>query len=316
MPKICEYKDKKGNKCENKALYGTEGKKPIMCKDKSNNMKYVKGRRYCKCGKGRPYFKLLTETKPMFCSQCKTDEMINVSYRKCNCGSHKRPIFGFPDDEKPNYCTECKKDGMINIVNRRCICNKAIPSFGLLTDEKPTCCKLCKTDDITANKKYNGYCTHCFANLFPNDPKTLQIRKKSKELQVVSFITNYFKGFKHDKPLYVDLDGGCCISKRRVDLRKLIGNTLLCIEIDENQHRGYNKVDEISRYNDLFMDFSGKYIFIRYNPDSYIINGTRRNPQFEIRMKELVKKIKELEKHIKDDKNEELFEIYHMYYDE
>lgn len=64
------------------------------------------------------------------------------------------------------------------------------------------------------------------------------------------------------------------------------------------------------------MDFSGKYIFIRYNPDSYIINGRRRNPQFEIRMKELVKKIKELEKHIKDDKNEELFEIYHMYYDE
>ena len=45
---------------------------------------------------------------------------------------------------------------------------------------------------------------------------------------------------------------------------------MLCIEVDENQHKYYIKEKEIERYNDLFMDFSGKYIFIRYNPDKYI----------------------------------------------
>ena len=39
--------------------------------------------------------------------------------------------------------------------------------------------------------------------------------------------------------MYVDLDGGCCATKRRIDLRKLINNTMLCIEIDEEQHKHY-----------------------------------------------------------------------------
>ena len=45
---------------------------------------------------------------------------------------------------------------------------------------------------------------------------------------------------------------------------------MLCIEIDENQHKYYIKSDEDNRYDDLFMDFSGKYIFIRYNTDKFI----------------------------------------------
>ena len=38
------------------------------------------------------------------------------------------------------------------------------------------------------NRKLNGFCTHCFAKLFPTDPRTLSIRKKSKEIQVVSHL--------------------------------------------------------------------------------------------------------------------------------
>ena len=68
-------------------------------------------------------------------------------------------------------------------------------------------------------------------NLFP-DPRALTVRKKSKELEVVSHIANKYEGFVHDKPFYVDLQGGCCATKRRIDLRKLINDTMLCIEID------------------------------------------------------------------------------------
>ena len=98
----------------------------------------------------------------------------------------------------------------------------------------------------------------------------MNVRTKSKEIQVMTHTFSKFEGFKHEKPFYVDLEGGCCSTKRRIDLRKLVNNTMLCIEIDENQHKYYIKQDDQDRYNDLFMDFSGKYILIRYNPDKFI----------------------------------------------
>jgi hypothetical protein len=32
------------------------------------------------------------------------------------------------------------------------------------------------------NRKLNGYCCHCFVNIFPDYPRALTVRKKSKEL--------------------------------------------------------------------------------------------------------------------------------------
>ena len=54
---------------------------------------------------------------------------------------------------------------------------------------------------------------------------------------------------------------------------------MLCIEIDENQHKKYIKYDENIRCDNLCMDFNGKYIFIRYSPDRFIDEyNTAKNP--------------------------------------
>jgi len=116
-------------------------------------------------------------------------------------------------------------------------------------------------------KKYDGYCHFCFANLYPEHESSLFITRKSKELKVISYLLNILKEWIYDKGFYVDLEGGCCSTRRRIDLRYLYNNTMICIEIDENQHKNYIEVNEEARYNDLYMDFSGKYTFIRYNPD-------------------------------------------------
>jgi hypothetical protein len=60
-------------------------------------------------------------------------------------------------------------------------------------------------------------------------------------------------------------------NKRRPDLIKDFKTHILIVEIDENQHKNYNKQCEINRINELFIGFANrKIIFIRFNPDSYI----------------------------------------------
>ena len=101
-----------------------------------------------------------------------------------------------------------------------------------------------------------------------DDPRALAVRQKPKELQVVSRIASTYGDYFHDKPLFVNLERGCCATKRRIDFKKLINGTMLCIEINQGQHENYIQTDKERRYNDLFMGFiNGKYTFVRYTLD-------------------------------------------------
>jgi hypothetical protein len=143
----------------------------------------------------------------------------------------------------------------------------------------------------------------------------LQIRIKSKENHVRDFLQEKFDGFTHDTILWT---GNCdCSHRRRIDFRKLIGNTLLCIEVDENQHNRYSSKDEEIRYDDLFMIHGGKFVFIRFNPDAYINKlGTKVNPYIKKRMISLSNEIITQIDRITNDENIELLEIIYLFYDE
>ena len=92
---------------------------------------------------------------------------------------------------------------------------------------------------------------------------------------------------------------------------------MLCIEIDEEQHKNYIKENENIRYDDLFMDFSGKYIFIIYNPDKFKDKyGKMKNPHFETRVDALEKAIEKHTLRIQADDNDNLVEVHHLFYDE
>ena len=89
---------------------------------------------------------------------------------------------------------------------------------------------------------------------------------------------------------------------------------MLCIEIDERQHKSYIKTNEQSRYDDLFMDFSGKYIFIRYNPDKFTDKFKHvKNPFFETRMQVLESMINKHAQRIERAENTDLVEIHHVF---
>lgn len=169
------------------------------------------------------------------------------------------------------------------------------------------------------------YCTHCFRNLFKDDPRVAQIRSKSKENLWVNKILGTIQPpdnaseWVWDKKIWVDFHGGCCESKRRIDLRLLVqhktkGLFWLCIEIDEHQHKSYAAGYEIARYNDLFMDFSGRYVFLRVNPDPFRCGGKHTDIPFEERFEQVHKAILQfLESGPLTE--EQLVEVYHYFYD-
>jgi|LauGreSuBDMM15SN_2_FD.fasta_scaffold03587_2 hypothetical protein len=294
-------------------------------KCKTNEMINVKDT-YCKCGKSQhPNFNF-TGLTPEYCGKCMTEGMIDVKHSKCKCGK-VQPSFNY-EGLSPEYCKSCKKDGMLMIRKRLCIkCSKNQATYNLV-DEKARYCNQCKTDEMinVVNKckgdtctnsgsiKYNYYCTHCFQHLFPDNELSKNIRKKTKELYVRDYLKETIYGFIHDIPIWT---GNCdCSHRRRIDFRKLIGNTLLCIEVDENQHKRYKENDEEMRYDDLFMLHGGKFIFIRFNPDKFInSNNTEKNPYMKLRMPLLKNEIDKQIKRILDEENEELLEIYYLFYD-
>lgn len=118
-----------------------------------------------------------------------------------------------------------------------------------------------------------------------------------------------------DKPLYVAFDGGCCTSRRRMDLWSVIGNVVVAIEIDEDQHRSHNPCQDLARYSDLVMDFTGRFVFLRINPDSYKTAGVRVNPSFQERLPVVEEKLRELLQAV-DRPTDQLVEVHHLFYDQ
>ena len=168
-------------------------------------------------------------------------------------------------------------------------------------------CSHCLTwpDSRYGSRAYDGYCATCFKQVFPDDPRSKTTHTHTKELRVRNAINEHFEGFIHDRPLFT---GHCdCTMRRRIDHRKLIGGTLLCIETDEFAHKGYDPLDEEIRYDDLFMVHSGKWIFIRFNPDG-------RGVDMVDKLDRLMTEIQHQTERIERDENTELLEIVKLFY--
>jgi hypothetical protein len=159
-----------------------------------------------------------------------------------------------------------------------------------------------------AAHNYDGYCIRCFKHEFPEDDRSAKMQSVgNKETLVRNCINSNFKGFLHNIPLFT---GNCaCDHKRRIDHRKLINGTLLAIETDELGHANYNTQKEEIRYDDLFMIHSGKWIFIRFNPDDNDGNDINISDKLD----ELINTMHECIERIERDENTELIEIIKLY---
>jgi hypothetical protein len=227
----------------------------------------------CECGKLASYN--YPNKKAEFCSKCKKDDMIYVAKKLCNCGKH--PHYGIYG-KSPSHCKQCKKKDMIDIRNYKCNCGK-YPVFGYKGKNASHCkqCKLsgmidvrnkrCVSDwcDTISTKKYDGYCYHCFVNIFPDHK--LSKSYKTKEKEVSRYITQRFPNII--SILDKTIQWGC--SKRRPDVYIDMGTHVVIIEIDENQHSSYEIICENKRIMEISKDINYRpLVVIRFNPDSFI----------------------------------------------
>ncbi len=235
-----------------------------------------------------PVFNINGQSKGLYCYDHKLDGMIDVITKRClydNC--KKIPVFNIDGQSKGLYCAIHKKEGMVDIKHKKCIhsnCKKS-PNFNIDGQSKGLYCydhkldgminvitKKCKTPlCLTQIKnKYDGYCMFCYINLFPDKPVSRNY--KTKESAVVKYIKSKYPDFTWitDKKI----QGGC--SKKRPDLLLDLGYQVIIVEIDENQHIDYDCSCENKRLMELSLDLGHRpIIFIRFNPDDYILNGQK-----------------------------------------
>ena len=150
-------------------------------------------------------------------------------------------------------------------------------------------------------KKYDGVCSRCYA-------RAEKVRTKERaEATVKAYINAHFKDFVHNQQM--DTAHCVCDHRRRIDHRRVVGNTLLCVETDEHHHKYYKKDDTDARYHDVLMGWGGKLCFVRFNPDG-------KGPPLEERLErlhaEMLRHIGRLER----GENRAYLEVWHLYYPE
>ena len=241
---------------------------------------------YEECNK-IPTYNYEEEDRPIYCSIHKEEDMVNVKHKKCNYeGCNKIPAYNLDGQKQGIYCVSHKKNGMINVIGKKCIFKgcKITPFYNYEGEKQGIYCvshkkndmidvksKTCKNDwcyTRVQNNKYDSYCFNCYLNMFPDKPVSRNY--KTKEYSVIEFIKNKIK----DITCVCDkiIKDGC--SKRRPDLLIDLGYQIIIIEIDENQHNGYDCSCENKRIMELSQDLQHRpIIFIRFNPDEYTINN-------------------------------------------
>ena len=106
---------------------------------------------------------------------------------------------------------------------------------------------------------------------FPDEP--VSHNYKTKEKAVTDFILDAFS----DKTWLVDRRVLDACSRRRPDMCLDLGDQVLVIEVDENQHTSYDCSCENKRLMEISRDIGHRnLVFLRFNPDTYLDQNGKR----------------------------------------
>jgi len=308
---------------------------------------------YKECNK-RPSYNYRGYNKPLYCGVHKLPNMINIYNRKClfkDCDTF--PIYNFPSEIKGNYCFEHKLPNMIDVYNKICTVCETRAWYGFVGQKPIKCAKHkganmmpnpCKTCSMTKCKEIATYGyrnnTHC-GNHKINDMNHFVYTecKHCKELQLLNddgycetcigpvkynkfrlakqreikywLVSNGYKYETYDKTINE------CVKYRPDFMFSCVGFKVF-LEIDEDQHRNYEELCECVRMINIGQSLGGEpCIFIRYNPDEFMVGKKKHNPAFNTRIKALKSWLDHtLAKDIEAVAQLGFVSVLHLFYDE
>jgi len=277
------------------------------------------------CNK-RPNFNLSTETKAIYCSEHKKENMVNIRDKQCiHDGCNKYPVFNLSTETKAIYCFEHKKENMVNIKSKKCQTKKCKNDsiYGFINKRKQYCYEHKEPDMVNLvleNKCSILDCgneyeftidgekmclTHAPEEYETNIKKLCKfcdIKEHSKhicnrcekvqnkkEWAVVRYLRKTVDTkFEYNSSKMLQ---GC--SKKRPDVYFELDKHCVIVEIDEHQHRSYEDSCECARICEIVSGIGGKsVIFIRFNPDTTKHKDKRLNLELSDKIDLLVDTIK------------------------
>ena len=279
LDKMVNVRSKTCIECEKQPHFGVPGSKTALycATHKLENMINVKSTTCKECGK-RPFFGVPGSKKALYCATHKLENMVCVKKTCKEC--ERQPSFGVPGSKTATYCATHKLENMVDLRNKTCIECEKQPNFGVPGSKTALYCathklekmvdvksKTCVSDwcSTIVGKRYRGYCVRCFVNLFPDERVSRDY--KTRERTVVDFLMGVFPSVTwiYNKRV----SNGC--SNYQPDLLCDLGDQVLMVEIDENQHATYDCSCENKRLMELSRDIGHRpLVVIRFNPDKYV----------------------------------------------
>lgn len=235
----------------------------------------------------RAHYNYKGKKNPLYCSvHGLAKGMVCVSYIECDeddCEYYS--YYGFPGNT-PSKCSEHKLEGMIRQPNKKCLeklCfrnaiygyygNNAIKCDHHYCDDMINLCirkcLKCNGEDILTK---DGFCSICDPTLYEQFINKRLGKQKTIKLFLDNSGYNYIYKYQYDKII----DKGICGKERPDFLFESKNKThFVIIECDEYQHKSEKFSCEEIRMKNITNSLGSPTIFIRYNPDSYMMNGEK-----------------------------------------
>ena len=260
--------------CTTQPSFAVEGDPAKYCKTHAEEgMKSVRNKQCAVEGcETRPSYGL--EGGPAtHCAPHAEEAMVDVVSKRCAVnGCDTIPVFGV-EGEHATHCAPHAEEGMINVNAKQCAIDGCTtqPSFGVKKGPATHCAPHAEEGMVDVKSKK---CASCGLFIVPKAPHLCAYcnpskRQKTREIKIKALLeaTPDLGTPIHDKPI-----GGDC-GKYRPDFRYDSLTHFVVVEVDEDQHKGYDPECERIRMINIVQAVGMRCVFVRYNPDTFKIDG-------------------------------------------
>jgi hypothetical protein len=313
--KTCEH-----DKCNVRPTFNTKGSRfaRFCSKHKELNMVDIKHKtcEYDKCNV-RPTFNIKGNKFARFCSKHKEPNMVNVISKTCeHNGCDVGTSYGRPGQHK-SRCAKHREPGMILRPNGKCIVCKDQAIYGLnfipthceihkLEEERNLVEQMCISCGLIMILDDKGKCEYC-------NPELFQKSKLAKQNALMDYLDA--RGLCGSSTDIIVNQGDC--GKERPDRVFETLEYVVILECDENQHKNRQCLCEQTRMINIGQGYGGTPVyFIRWNPDNYVPQNDKKNPEILKKRHKLVGDVIDAMLKKKIALPTALISALYMYYDE